>query len=83
MVTHSHLLNEILEGFLMATPQPSYLNIYPHKALQLLHPPKIHGTISVCKDPILFDLFSYCDVRIQSNPFILKGDKRVLVERAW
>ena len=26
---------------------------------------------------------SYCDVRIQSNPFILKGDKPVLVERAW
>jgi hypothetical protein len=33
--------------------------------------------------PILFDLVSYCDVRVQSNPFILKGDKRVLVERAW
>ena len=36
-----------------------------------------------CKGPILFDLVSYCDVRVQSNPFRLKGDKRVLVERAW
>jgi len=27
---------------------------------------------------MLFDLVSYCDVRVQSNPFILKGDKRVL-----
>ena len=23
-------------------------------------------------------LFSYCDVRIQSNPYVLKGDKSVL-----
>ena len=37
---------------------------------------------ALCKDPSLFDLVSYCDVRVQSNPFILKGDKRVLVERA-
>jgi len=36
-----------------------------------------------CKDPMLFDLVSYCDARVQSNPFVLKGDKRVLVERAW
>ena len=25
-----------------------------------------------CEDPILFDLVSYCDVRVQSNPFVLK-----------
>ena len=25
-----------------------------------------------CKDPILFNLVSYSDVRVQSNPFILK-----------
>ena len=37
----------------------------------------------VCKGSILFDLVSYGDVRVQSNPFILKGDKRVLVDRAW
>ena len=30
-----------------------------------------------CKDPILFDLVSYCDVRVQSNPFILKGVNRI------
>ena len=34
-----------------------------------------------CKGPILFDLVSYCDVRVQPNLFILKV--RVLVERAW
>ena len=31
----------------------------------------------------LFDLVSYCDVRVQSNPFYIEGDRRVLVERAW
>ena len=30
------------------------------------------GDCKICKDPMLFDLVSYCDVRVQSNPFILK-----------
>ena len=28
--------------------------------------------LECCKGPILFDLVSYCDVRVQSNPFVLK-----------
>jgi len=47
-----------------------------------------HDTISICarrlvcvRVQFLFDLVSYCDIRIQSNPFIHERDKRVLVER--
>ena len=50
---------------------------------QLYHTQILAVGLISCEDPILFDLVSYCDVRLQSNPFILKGDKRVLVERAW
>ncbi|SRR5258706_8943434 len=28
------------------------------------------GRVGKCKDPILFDLISYVDVRVQSNPFV-------------
>ena len=52
--------------------------------LQIVRPSRVKMiirayTVGLCKDPILFDLVSYVDVRVQSNPFILKGDKRVLV----
>ncbi len=29
-------------------------------------------SIDLCKVSILFDLVSYCDMRVQSNPFISK-----------
>ena len=31
-----------------------------------------------CKVRSSLALFSYCDVRVQSNPYVLKGDKSVL-----
>ena len=53
------------------------------RVIRLLFGKKQLVTNCGCKVPILFDLDSYYDVRVQSNPFMLKGDKRVLVERAW
>ena len=31
-----------------------------------------------CKVQSSLALFSYCDVQVQSNPYVLKGDKSVL-----
>ena len=38
---------------------------------------RLQRQLTSCKDLILFDLKSYVDAQVQSNPFILKGDKRV------
>ena len=40
--------------------------------------------VAICKGPILFDLVSYCDVRVQSiKSLYIEGEKRVPVECTW
>jgi len=43
--------------------------------------PRLEKLVVDVRIGFLFDLVSYCDVRVQSNPFITERDKRVLIER--
>ena len=57
-------------GLLASSIQPlaSSLSLWQRKTGASLS----YNMRCICKDPILFNLVSYSDVRVQSNPFILK-----------
>ena len=53
----------------------SHISYAPHFSCVCL----LFGPIYLtCKVRSSLALFSYCDVRVQSNPYVLKGDKSVL-----